>query len=134
MGKVQDNNTITHNVKKQRFVRNIHESCRWRSSTASGNGDSVCACSQNCYSAKAERIPQLANLYRADIGQELNIGYIFQYRPVVTDIGPTSKRIVKCGRSDIGLISFLYRADIVTDIGLISILVAKLERPEIGPL
>ena len=51
-----DNKAITHNVKKQRCVRNIHESRRRLFSSASGNGYSVCALSQNFYSAKAERI------------------------------------------------------------------------------
>ena len=37
-------------------MHNIHESRRRLSSTAAVYGDSVCACSQNCSSAKAERI------------------------------------------------------------------------------
>ena len=44
MRKVEYNNTITHNMEKQRFMHNIHESRRRLSSTAPGYGDSVCAC------------------------------------------------------------------------------------------
>ena len=56
MRKVENNNKITQNVEKLRFLHNIHESRRRLSSTASVYGDSVCACSQNGYSVKAERI------------------------------------------------------------------------------
>ena len=56
MRKVEDNNKITQNVDKRRCLHNIHESRQRLSSTASGYGNSVCACSQNCYSVKAERI------------------------------------------------------------------------------
>ena len=56
MRKVENNNNITQNVEKRRFLHNIHESRRRLSSTALVYGDSVCACSQNCYSVKAERI------------------------------------------------------------------------------
>ena len=57
MRKVEENHAIrpTHNMEKRRCMR-IHKSRRRPSSTASGDGDSTCACSQNCYSVKAERI------------------------------------------------------------------------------
>ena len=61
MRKVEENNTNTHNVEKRKCVRNVHESRRWLSSSASGNGDSICACSQNCQSVKAERENQFPN-------------------------------------------------------------------------
>ena len=56
MRKVEDNINIIHNMETRIYMRNIHESRRRLSSSASGNGDSVCACSQNCYSVKAESI------------------------------------------------------------------------------
>ena len=55
MRKVEDNNTISQNVEKRRF--NIHESRRRLSYTASVYIMVIAyACSQNCYSVKAERI------------------------------------------------------------------------------
>ena len=56
MRKVENNNNITQNVEKRRFLHNIHESRRRFFSTASVYGDSVCACSYNSYSVKAERM------------------------------------------------------------------------------
>ena len=47
------------NMEKRRFMHHIGGLHEWRrrlSPTASGYGDSVCACSQNCSLVKAERI------------------------------------------------------------------------------
>ena len=60
-----DINKYGLNVKTaaHRFLHNIHESLRRLFCTASVYGDSVCACSQNCYSVKAERIQMYGACY-----------------------------------------------------------------------